>query len=167
MFLHYIMRDGDFGELAADDGVTEFRIETCGCRAGVHAESFIAEVAGDVFGEDHEGASDAFTLHAAGDGHLAETDSGGILAGEEAAAEQSVVFEGAHEDIVLFLIEFFGGKMEAQRFAQNLVTQMDHLLVFFRSVIYHPKCHAVGIVPLPVRRMGRWAGGPENTEKLP
>jgi len=162
------MWNGYFGEFVADDAIAEFLIETDGGDAGVHKKALVSEVAGDVLGKDREGASDAFALHAAGDGHLAETDSGGIDAGEEAAAQQAVVFEGAHEDVVLFLVELIFGEMKSQWFAQHFIAQMDHLLIFFCSVIYHPKRHAVGIVFADrFGGTGRWAGRPENTEKIP
>jgi hypothetical protein len=134
---------GDFHEFFSVGGIAEFFVEAEGGLAGVHAEAFVAQVAGDVLCEDHEGAAYSLALHAVRYGHLAKAYGRGVHPGEEAAAQEAFIFEGAHEDIFFFFIQFSLFKGQSEWFTQYLIAQTDHLPIFLRSMIYHPKGHAV------------------------
>src|ERR1700754_292870 len=139
------MLDRDLFERLPADGITEFLVKSDGCLAGVHAEFSISEVTGNVLRKDHKSASDPLPLHIIGDGHLAQTDGKSIHSGQKTASEELLVFKSAHKNIVLLLVQFLLIKGQAERLPQYFIAQVHHLLVLLRSVIYHPKRHAVTV----------------------
>jgi len=139
------MWDRDLFKWLTGDGITELLVKPDGRLAGVHTEFFIAKVTGNVLRKYHKGPSDPFPLHIIGDGHLAQTDGKNIHSGQKTAAEELVVLKSTHEDIVLFLVQFFLFKGQAKGLPQYFIAEVHHLLVLLRSVIYHPKRHAVTV----------------------
>jgi hypothetical protein len=82
-------------------------------------------------------------LHVFRDSHLAEADGGRIHRGKEATPQETVILESADKDVFFLFLQFGFIKGQAQRLSQDLMPQMHHLQVFLRSMIYHPKRHAV------------------------
>ena len=67
----------------------------------------------------------------------------GTLGGQEAATEDPVVLERAHEYIVLFFFQFFLAETQSQRLSQHLKAQTQHLLILGGTVINQPERHEV------------------------
>jgi hypothetical protein len=77
-FAHFLVGEGDFQEGGADGVVAEFLVEGDGGLAGVEFNFGEVLIAGELFGEAHEVATDALAAMEFGDGHLAEVELIGV-----------------------------------------------------------------------------------------
>jgi hypothetical protein len=140
--------------------ITQFLIETDSGRPGVHTKLFVTKVARNILCEDHQGPSDTLTLHIIGDRHLPEPECAGVHPGHNTATQDPVIFKGAHEDVFFLLLQLFLVEPKSEGFAQDVIAQLHHLLVFLCTVIDHPKRHTVIDLPAGDRR----CGGPVGQE---